>query len=145
MDVITCYPVKIKHYNHIFDETIKLYRCAVDFFIKVCLDEWDAVATIPGIQKQQAYIENIVHATKARPVVRYDFDRAFYKFPSYLRRAAIRAAIGKVSSYKSNLANYAQNPQGKAPSAPRAGHSFPAMFRDGCFVRTGEYTARIKV
>jgi len=145
MKITTCYAVKVKHFNHIFDDTIKLYRSAVDFFIEVCLAEWNMVSAIQGLQKQQSYIEQIVHTTKANPAPLYDFDRAFYKFPSYLRRAAIRIAIGKVSSYQSNLANYAQDPHGKAPSRPCAGHTFPALFRDNCFVRTGEYTARIKV
>ena len=30
----------------------------------------------------------------------------FHKYPSYLRRATITAAIGAVSSYRSNLANW---------------------------------------
>jgi len=33
----------------------------------------------------------------------------------------------------------------RKPSVPMAGHAFPVMYRDNCFVRTGTYTARIKV
>lgn len=31
MKIYSTYSVKIKHYNHIFKDTIKLYRLAVDF------------------------------------------------------------------------------------------------------------------
>lgn len=50
-----------------------------------------------------------------------------------------------MSSYKSNYANWEENPQGKEPGIPVAGYIYPAMYRDNCFVRTGTYTARLKV
>ena len=31
MKLFSSYSVKIKHYNHIFQETVNLYRNAVDF------------------------------------------------------------------------------------------------------------------
>ena len=62
-----------------------------------------------------------------------------------MRRAAINGAIGKVSSYRSNLANWQEEPQGKEPGIPKAGRIYPAMYRDNCFVRTGTYTARLKI
>lgn len=42
MKIKTTYKVKIKHYNHIFKDTVRIYRSAVDYIIKVCLNEWDA-------------------------------------------------------------------------------------------------------
>ena len=145
MKIVTSYSVKIKHYNRIFNDTAKLYRDAVDFFIEVCLSEWDVLATITGELNQQRYIEVHTHGTKSNPEPRYPFDQQFYKFPSYLRRSAISAAIGKVSSYMSNLANYEAGIDKRKPSVPRAGNTFPAMYRDNCFIRTGTYTARLKV
>ena len=41
MKIFTTYSVKIKHYNHIFKDTVSIYRKAVDFFIDVCLDKWE--------------------------------------------------------------------------------------------------------
>lgn len=146
MDILSSYSVKIKHYNRIFSDTIKLYRHAVEFFIGVCLLEWDALSGIGGNLKQRQFIEAKIHKTKSHPVVPYDFDREFYKFPSYLRRAAITNAIGLVSSYKSNLAKYESHSAGnKAPSIPKAGYSFPAMYRGGCYQRNGDYSAQVKV
>lgn len=44
MEIFSTYSVKIKHYNHIFKETVSLYREAVDFYIHVCLEHWDKVS-----------------------------------------------------------------------------------------------------
>lgn len=145
MNIVTSYSVKIKHYNRILNDTVKLYREAVDFFIAVCLSERNALSTLNGNLAQQRYIETHTHGTRSNPVPKYPFDRQFYKFPSYLRRSAISAAIGKVSSYMSNLANYEADADKRKSSVPKAGYVFPAMYRDNCFVRTGSYAARIKV
>ena len=69
----------------------------------------------------------------------------FYKMPSYMRRGAINEAIGKVSSYKSNLVNGQNNPIGKKPSYPKAGYVFPSMYRTVMYNQTGDYTTQIKV
>lgn len=42
-----------------------------------------------------AAVEKLVHQTIKNPLPRYQyFKKNFYKFPSYLRRAVIQAAIG---------------------------------------------------
>lgn len=144
MRIYTTYSVKIKHYNHIFKNTVAIYRRAVDYLLAVCIDRWDAVVTFKG-QNRLTYIENLVHATKDNPNPEYDFDLRFYKMPSYMRRGAINEAIGKVSSYKSNLANWRENLVGKEPSYPKAGYVFPSMYRTVMYNQTDDYTAQIKV
>lgn len=65
-----------------------------------------------------------------------------------MRRAAITEAIGKVSSYKSNLENWDKTDptiRGRKPSLPKAGLIYPCLYRDNMYQQTGEYTARIKV
>lgn len=62
-----------------------------------------------------------------------------------MRRGAINEAIGKVSSYKSNLANWRGNPAGKEPSYPKAGYVFPSMYRTVMYNQTDDYAAQIKV
>ena len=44
MVIHTMYKRKIKHYNHIFDDTVRLYRGAVDYLISVCMDRWTEIA-----------------------------------------------------------------------------------------------------
>jgi len=145
MQIYTTYKVKIKHYNHIFKDTIVVYRNAVDYLIDVCNEKWDELSQVEGSLNKQRYIETLVHATKDNPSPVYDFDKKFYKMPSYLRRGAINEAIGKVSSYRSNLANWEINPIGKTPSMPKAGYVFPSMYRTVMYNQVDDYKAQIKV
>ena len=149
MRIFSTYSVKIKHYNHIFKDTVSIYRKAVDFFIDVCLTEWEDILPISGSVVRQQYVEHLCHKTKDNPNPRYmNFDIKFYKFPSYLRRSAINEAIGKVSSYKSNLANWESrdiNSCGENPSYPKAGYVYPCMYKTIMYEQTGAYEARVKV
>ncbi len=148
MKVFSTYSVKIKHFNHIFNDTVATYRDAVDFLIDVCLSEWDNISKYNGICRVP-YIESLTHVTSRRPVVKYSsFDKKFYKLPSYLRRSAISEAIGKVSSYQSKLANWEVadvNDRGRKPSSPKAGYVYPCMYRTVMYEQTDKYEARLKV
>jgi hypothetical protein len=90
MDIYSTYSVKIKHYNRIFMKTVELYRDAVDYFIQVCLKEWDSLKNLNGVKTVNA-MERMTIRTKNRPVVKYDFSEKFYKFPSYLRGMPLRS------------------------------------------------------
>ena len=144
MKMYTTYSVKIKHYNSIFKETVTIYRHAVDYILNVCLENWKEISSLEG-RNRFVYVEHLIHATKDNPAPAYGFDSKFYKMPSYMRRGAINEAIGKVSSYTSNLANWNKNPIGKKPSYPKAGYAFPFMYRKGMYNQTSDYTAQIKV
>ena len=151
MKLMSTYAVKINRSADIrstLSATAGIYRKAVDFFIRVCDREWGAVSLHRQQTERVNTVESLTVRTKKRQVVPYDFGKDFYKFPSYLRRAAISEAIGKVSSYRSNLKNWETEDlrtRGRRPGYPKAGHVYPAMYRDNMFVRTGTYTASIKV
>ena len=149
MRIFSTYSAKIKNYNHIFKKTVSVYREAVDFMIQVCLQKWEDIRKEDYLCSPVIYVERLCHRTKQNPEVPYEsFDRKFYKLPSYLRRSAINEAIGKVSSYKSNLKNWEEedpNIRGRRPSFPRAGYICPCMYRKNMYQRTGAYEARIKV
>ena len=51
MNIFSSYKVKIKHYNHIFEQTIEIYRNAVSFFIEVCDKEWDVLEPLKSKEK----------------------------------------------------------------------------------------------
>ncbi len=142
------YSQKIKHYNHVLKDTIKAYRDAVTFFISVCMEEWDIISFQTSPQRRMNALEAMTHPTAKRPDVPHCFDNAdkrFYKFPCYLRRAACMEAIGKVSSYKSSLANREKNKDGKKPGAPKAGYIYPCLYHENMYREAEGYTARIKV
>ena len=145
MKLSTTYSVKIKHYNAIFKETVSLYQRAVDFFIMVCDQEWTMISTIKSSQRRLQFLEQLTHRTSGRPIVKYCFDDGFYKFPSYLRRAAINEAVGKYSSYRSNRTIWEADPCGRKPSFPKAGYVYPCMYHKAMFCLTGDYSAKIKV
>lgn len=149
MKMFSTYSVKIKHYNHIFKDTVSIYRDAVDFFIDVCIGEWEYISTVGGNLRQQQYVERLCHATKDNSSPKYAaFDRKFYKLPSYLRRGAINEAIGKVSSYQSNLANWTtadMKTRGRQPAYPKAGYIYPCLYRGNMYQQTDICEARIKV
>lgn len=151
MKQMSTYSVKVSRsadIKKVLSATADIYRRAVDFFIGVCMEEWAMVGSGTSMNKRKSIVESLTVRTKKRPLVPYDFGKGFYKFPSYLRRAAIAEAAGKVSSYKSNMENWKSSDphtRGKRPGYPKAGYVYPAMYRDGMFVRTGTYTASIKV
>ena len=151
MKLMSTYAVRISRSADIrstLSATAGIYRKAVDFFIGVCMEEWLQVTAGNSLKEKKSIVEGLTVSTKNHPAVPYNFGRDFYKFPSYLRRAAIAEAIGKVSSYRSNIKNWeAADPRsrGKRPGYPKAGYVYPAMYRDNMFVRTGTYTASIKV
>lgn len=147
MTIYTSYDVRIPthEYNKVFADTTEKYRAAVEFFITVRVKE-GAILSEPKAQHVQLRkMEILTHRTKNNPDPKYDFGKDFYKFPSYLRRAAIAEALGKVSSYESNLALWEKTHEGKRPGKPTAGYVYPALYRDNTFVRIDDYTAKIKV
>ena len=82
MEIVSCYGVKIKHYNHIFKQTVELYRKAVAFFLVVCEKEWDTLSQMESSNSKLSYIEKLTHRTQKNPDIRYNFDLLFYKFPT---------------------------------------------------------------
>ena len=74
MVIHTMYKRKIKHYNHIFNDTVRLYRGAVDYLISVCMDRWTEIVAIPKELERKTYVESMIHKTKDNPVVPYAFD-----------------------------------------------------------------------
>lgn len=153
MRITTSYSVRLSpdsNLSGVHRDTAGKYRSAVDWFIGVIDAEWESYAECRNNQMAVNVTERLCIRTGHNPQPKYDFSEGFYKFPCYLRRAAIADAFGKVSSYRSNLANWlalspAERKREKRPSVPKAGYVCPVMYRDNCFVRTGTYTARIKV
>lgn len=77
--------------------TQKFYRLFVRALIGVVYTHY---RDIVDADSPCAAVEKLIHKTKSNPKPRYTyFDARFYKFPSYLRRAAIEAAIGQGSSF----------------------------------------------
>ena len=48
MKIISSYKVQIKQPNHLFDDTVRIYRDAVNFLISVCLNHWSEISALNG-------------------------------------------------------------------------------------------------
>ena len=133
MQVISSYKVKLQGKKAAIKNTTKIYQKAVEYLIGVTDAEWQTLSAIydGSTQKAQSAVERMVHGTKNNPWPKYDFDGAFYKLPSYFRRAAISAALGAVSSYRSLLKNWEDAGQaGRKPKLVVKQNAMPVFFKD---------------
>lgn len=144
MNIFSSYKVKIKHYNHIFEQTVKIYRNAVSFFIDVCDKEWGVLESLKNLERCRK-IEELTLQTKKNQNPKYDFNERFYKMPSYLRRSAINTATGCYSSYYSNLKNWKENSIGNRPSLQLDRNVMPTLYKDNMYIRTDDSSAKIKI
>lgn len=144
MNIFSSYKIKIKHYNHIFEQTVEIYRNAVSFFIDVCDKEWDVLEPLKSKEKLSC-IEKFTLQTNNNQNPKYDFNERFYKMPAYLRRSAINTATGCYSSYHSNLKNWEENSVGNRPKLQLDRNVMPTLYKDGMYIRTNTNTARIKI
>lgn len=144
MNIFSSYKVKIKNYNKIFEEAVRIYREAVSFFIDICDKEWDMLEPLKNLERCRKMEELSLHTKKNRNP-KYDFNSKFYKMPSYLRRSAINTATGCYSSYRSNLKNWEENLLGRKPRLQLDRNVMPTLYKDNMYIRTGDDTARIKI
>lgn len=147
MTIYSSYDIRIptREFNRVFNDTVDKYRAAVAFFINTRMMEAPLFAELKTQHDQLRKMELLTHQTQDNPSPKYSFSEDFYKFPSYYRRAAIAEALGKVSSYESNLKRWNSTHAGKKPGKPAAGYVYPALYRDNTFIRVDSLTARIKV
>lgn len=139
MNITSSYQVRIVNCRVNLNETVCIYRKALAYLIGVVNENWNAVKRIDtGNLEQQRYIDKLVHSTKNHEAKYPDFDKLFYKYPSYLRRATITVAIGAVSSYRSNLANWeVSDKKDKQPTLQVDRKALPIFFRDDMFLVDG--------
>jgi IS605 OrfB family transposase len=96
--------------------TIGMYRAFVRALIGVVYVHWPDIARA---ESPCQAVECLIHATKQNPHPTYRyFDRKFYKFPSYLRRAAIEFAIGQVSSFVTRSAGWQSGKRTRPDARP---------------------------
>lgn len=134
MKIYSSYKAQIKHYNHIFEQTVEVYKNAVSFFIDICDKEWDNLVDLRSLERLQT-IEKFSLETKKNPNPKYDFNAKFYKMPAYFRRSAINTATGAYSSYYSNLQNWKENPVGKKPTLQFDRNVMPTLYNGGVYIR----------
>ncbi|WP_303150039.1 hypothetical protein [uncultured Cloacibacillus sp.] len=58
------------------------------------------------MKARKSYVEGLIHTTKYNAAAYPEFDKKFYKFPSYYRRSAIAFVLGALTSYHTRLEQY---------------------------------------
>ena len=144
MKLISSYAVQCKPFDFNIMNTVNIYRDAVAFCIEAFDKEWTSLSVIERANERFNSAERLVHTTKGNKA-KYDFDARFYKFPCYLRRAAIQDALGCVSSYKSNLENWNKSKKGKQPTLTLNRFVMPSFYYKNMYLKSDKYHATIKV
>lgn len=106
---------------------------------------WTHLPEILSAKSQNAAVEHLIHPTKKNPSPRYSyFCKRFYKFPSYLRRAAIRHALGQVESFDTRYGQWLdgerRTPKSNPPGRTSGNHLNPTMYRGQCVKFNDEYS-----
>ena len=130
MQIISSYGVELRKQNIPIRQTLEIYRSAVSYLIGIYVQVWEKLAEIPDAKRRFNAAEHLVHTTKKNHAC-FDFDIRFPKMPSYLRRSAIRHALGTVSSYKTRLDLW-EKTDGKSgkPRLVYENHAMPVFYRD---------------
>lgn len=141
MKIMSGYSIKLSGDLTALGDSIAIYREALRFIIPIVDTHWDEMKGFKYANQRMVYIEKLIHSTKVNCAF-YNFDEEFPKFPSYLRRAVINRAVGIVSSYRSNLANWGkkkvtlEDKGKKVPQIPRLRtrhFDYPAYYKQNSF------------
>ena len=132
MKITSSYGMKLTGDSKALENSIRIYRDALHFVIPIVNTHWDEVTDFEYSNQRMMYVEKLVHST-SKSQARYNFDEEFPKFPSYLRRAVLNLALGIVSSYRSNLANWEKDPKGQAPQLSFTHYAYPAYYKRDLF------------
>lgn len=137
MKVTSSYQIEILSHTDM-KSTVQIYRKALTFMIDVCNQEWNDISVLDTQTRKYNFVEKLIHPTRRNPNPKHPFDikgSAFYKFPSYLRRAVIADAIGAVSSYRSNYANWEANgKKGAMPTLQSNRRSMPVFYNKNMYM-----------
>lgn len=98
------------------EQTEKMYRTYARALIGVVFTHFSQIASADS---PCAAVEKLIHKTAKNPNPYYSyFSEKFYKFPSYLRRAVIQAAIGQVSSFVTRYNSWQQGRRKRKDALP---------------------------
>lgn len=127
MEIVSSYGAEIRKLNKPLRGTLDIYQKAVAWLVPVYDREWKTLEVLPDKNRQFNLAEHLVHETKKNRAS-YPFDEEFPKMPSYLRRSAIRHALGTVTSYRSRMALWEQGKLTGKPRLSAANHEMPVFY-----------------
>lgn len=140
--------------KRILKDTIGVFRDVTSYLVHVAADHFTDLKG-RNSQQQLTIMEHLVHATKDNPDPEYKtFDVLFYKYPSYMRRAAVHAAVGHVTAHESLCDTYEENREFEvsrghhykkmSPGFTYTPNSCPSLYKKDSYKMDGK-TVKIKV
>lgn len=144
MRITSSYKMKLTGDLKALEMSINLYRNALRMLIPIVNNHWETLSEYEFTKQKCNCIEKWIHNTQTNQAL-YDFNGQFPKFPSYLRRSAIATALGIVSSYRSNLANWKEEPKGQAPQLSLNHYAYPAYYKNNLFRNFDPVTQTIEL
>lgn len=132
MRLTTSYKMKLTGDFKALEVSLAIYRQALTFLIPIIDSGWKELSQCEFSNQKKRLVETWVHSTQNNQA-QFDFDQEFPKLPTYLRRSAISKALGIVSSYRSNLANWEANQEGPAPKLQLIHYEYPAYYKRNLF------------
>lgn len=134
--------------RHYMAQTISEYRAFCRALSVVVLSNWGNLHQEPSFA---AAVERLIHPTKKNPHPRHTyFQKRFYKFPSYLRRAAIEFVRGQVSSYLTRYDQWQSGQRKHSKASPPVFNPvsgcYPALYKGQLARFNDDFTAvRLKL
>ena len=155
MEIVSSYGAEIRKMNKPLQSTLDIYRKAVAWLIPVYEREWEKLELQEDKNRRFNLAEHLVHETKKNRAA-YPFDTVFPKMPSYLRRSAVRHALGTVASYRSRMILWERGELTGKPQLAAENHEMPVFYhkemyrlgtgRDGKLISdTGEDWIELKL
>lgn len=145
MKIVTSYTIAFKDGYDAVKRTTVIFNDAIKYITNVTFENWESISSLKGLLSRKQHIEHLIHSTKNRKAV-YNFDQKFYKFPSYLMRAAIAEALGNVQAYMSSIDSWVQNDcKGAKPKLDKGGHVLPCLYKGNMYKEGFGDEAYIKV
>lgn len=90
MKITSTYSVRLRNFNRVFDDTVEVYRHAVDYFIELMIANWNThFANLSRANDCIRVAEGLSVRTKKRLMTPYNFCHDFMKFPSVRRQAPV--------------------------------------------------------
>ena len=132
MRITNSYKMKLTGDLKALETSIGIYRKALRMLIPLINEHWESLSGYEFTNQKCNRIEKWIHNTKSNQAI-YDFDEQFPKLPTYLRRSVTATALGIVSSYRSNLANWEKEPKGQAPQLSLNHYAYPAYYKNNLF------------
>lgn len=120
-----------KRERECFQASLDTYQDAINWLVPIANQHWDQIQQGEKSTDKRGILEQLVHKTKTNPTPPHgEFDTLYPNMPSYFRRAALTAAIGDISSWRSNHQRWTdEGKYGDEPKLASKYHQAPAFYK----------------